>query len=150
VEVAERSGEKRALSALEPRQEAVSGDGMTALVIDDDPAVRELMQTFLGKEGYRVLAAASGEEGLRLAKQVHPDAITLDVIMPGLSGWSVLSALKSDPDLADTPVILLTITDDKNTGYALGASEYLTKPIQRDRLLAVLKTVRVHETALKR
>ncbi len=111
---------------------------MTALVIDDDPVVRDLMQSFLGREGYRVVAASSGEEGLRLAREVRPNAITLDVIMPGLDGWSVLTALKSDPDLADTPVILLTITDNKSMGYALGASECLTKPIERDRLLAIL------------
>jgi signal transduction histidine kinase/ActR/RegA family two-component response regulator len=124
------------------RPEADSPAPMTTLVIDDDPAVRELMQNFLGKEGYRVLAAANGEEGLRLAKDLRPNAITLDVIMPGLDGWSVLSALKADPDLADTPVILLTITDNRNMGYALGASEYLTKPIERDRLLATLKKYR--------
>jgi signal transduction histidine kinase/CheY-like chemotaxis protein len=114
----------------------------TALVIDDDPVVRDLMRSFLGKEGYRVLAAASGEEGLRLAKELRPNAITLDVIMPGLDGWSVLSALKADPDLAETPVILLTITDNKSMGYALGASDYLTKPIERDRLVATLKKYR--------
>jgi CheY-like chemotaxis protein len=121
---------------------------MTALVIDDDPVVRDLMKNFLGREGYRVVAACSGEEGLRLAKEVRPQAITLDVIMPGLDGWRVLSALKSDPELADTPVILLTIMDDKSMGYALGASEYLTKPIERDRLLAVLKKYRRQVPAL--
>jgi signal transduction histidine kinase/CheY-like chemotaxis protein len=120
---------------------------MTALVIDDDPVVRDLMQSFLGKEGYRVLAAANGEEGLRLARELHPSAITLDVIMPGLDGWSVLSQLKSDPELAETPVILLTITDNKNMGYALGASDYLTKPIERDRLLATLRKHRKPATA---
>ncbi len=122
---------------------------MTALVIDDDPVVRDLMQGFLGKEGYRVLAAANGEEGLRLAKELRPNAITLDVIMPGLDGWSVLNALKSDPDLAETPVILLTITDNKSMGYALGASEYLTKPIERDRLVAMLKKYRKPAPPLK-
>ena len=121
---------------------------MTALVIDDDPVVRDLMQSFLGKEGYRVLAAANGEEGLRLARELRPDAITLDVMMPGLDGWSVLTALKADPDLADTPVILLTITDNKSMGYALGASEYLTKPIERDRLLAMLEKYRKLAPAL--
>jgi CheY-like chemotaxis protein len=114
-------------------------DAGTALVIDDDPVVRELMQSFLTKEGYRIALAESGEEGLRLARAIHPDAITLDVLMPGMDGWSVLSALKSDPELADTPVILLTITDNKSMGYALGASEYLTKPIDRERLLTVLR-----------
>jgi CheY-like chemotaxis protein len=112
---------------------------MTVLVIDDDPVVRDLLQTFLGREGYRVVSASNGEDGLRLAREVRPNAITLDVIMPGVDGWSVLTALKADPDLADTPVILLTITDNKSMGYALGASECLTKPIERDRLLAALE-----------
>jgi hypothetical protein len=110
----------------------------TVLVIDDEAAVRDLMQRFLGKEGFLVVTAASGEEGLRRARELRPDAITLDVMMPGLDGWAVLSALKADTDLADIPVVMLTIVDDKNLGYALGASDYLTKPIDRDRLAAVL------------
>ncbi len=114
----------------------------TTLVIDDDPVVRDLMRNFLGKEGYRVEVASSGEEGLRLAHSAHPDAITLDVIMPGMDGWSVLTALKSDPETADTPVILLTITDNRSMGFALGAADYLTKPIERERLLEVLRRYR--------
>jgi GAF domain-containing protein/CheY-like chemotaxis protein len=110
----------------------------TVLVIDDEAAVRDLMQRFLAKEGFRVVTAASGEEGLRRARELRPDAITLDVMMPGLDGWAVLSALKADADLADIPVVMLTIVDDKNLGYALGASDYLTKPIDRERLAAVL------------
>jgi signal transduction histidine kinase/ActR/RegA family two-component response regulator len=134
-----KSASQAAPAAAVPKPAGTARKQPTALVIDDDPVVRDLMQTFLGKEGYRVLAAANGEEGLRLAKELHPDAITLDVIMPGLDGWSVLSSLKADPDLADTPVVLLTITDNKRMGYALGASAYLTKPIERDRLLAALE-----------
>jgi GAF domain-containing protein/CheY-like chemotaxis protein len=111
----------------------------TVLVIDDEAAVRDLMQRFLGKEGFRVVAAASGEEGLRWARELRPDAITLDVMMPGMDGWAVLSALKADPDVAEIPVIMLTIVDDRNLGYALGASDYLTKPIDRERLVTVLK-----------
>jgi CheY-like chemotaxis protein len=114
----------------------------TVLVIDDEPAVRDLMQRFLAREGFRVITAASGEEGLRLARELTPEAITLDVMMPGLDGWAVLSALKADPSLSEIPVIMLTIVDDKNLGYALGASEYLTKPIDRDRLVGVLKQYR--------
>jgi CheY-like chemotaxis protein/anti-sigma regulatory factor (Ser/Thr protein kinase) len=110
----------------------------TVLVIDDEAPVRDLMRRFLGKEGFRVLIAAGGEDGLRLAREHRPDAITLDVIMPGMDGWTVLTALTGDPELSDIPVIMLTIVDDKRTGYALGASEYLTKPIDRARLLAVL------------
>ena len=114
----------------------------TVLVIDDEAAIRDLMQRYLAKEGFRVVAAAGGEEGLRLARELRPDAITLDVMMPGLDGWAVLTALKADPSVADIPVIMLTIVDDKNLGYALGAADYLTKPIERDRLLAVVRTHR--------
>ena len=109
------------------------------LVIDDDPTVRELLQRSLTKEGIRVVCAAGGEEGLRLARELQPTAITLDVMMPGMDGWAVLTALKADAALADIPVIMLTIVDDKNLGYALGAADYLTKPVDRDRLVAILK-----------
>jgi hypothetical protein len=110
----------------------------TVLVIEDDPGARDLLTRLLTKEGYRVETAAGGEAGLRLARELHPDIITLDVMMPGMDGWAVLSELKADPELADIPVVMLTIVDNKNLGYALGAADYLTKPIQRDRLLAVL------------
>jgi signal transduction histidine kinase/DNA-binding response OmpR family regulator len=109
------------------------------LVIDDDPAVQELMTRFLNREGFRVASALSGQEGLRLAREAQPAAITLDVMMPGMDGWAVLSALKADAATHDLPVIMLTIVDEKNLGYALGAAEYLNKPIDRERLLAVLK-----------
>ncbi|HXA94504.1 MAG TPA: response regulator, partial [Candidatus Dormibacteraeota bacterium] len=114
----------------------------TVLVIDDEAAVRDLMQRFLAKEGFRVVTASGGEEGLRRARELRPDAITLDVMMPGLDGWAVLSALKADPEVADIPVVMLTIVDDKNLGYALGASDYLTKPIDRERLVSVLDKYR--------
>jgi PAS domain S-box-containing protein len=110
----------------------------TVLVIDDDPTVHDLMQRFLTKEGFRVESALSGEKGLALARQLRPDAITLDVMMPSLDGWAVLAGLKADPELADIPVIMLTIVDNKTMGYALGASDYLTKPIDRVRLSAIL------------
>ena len=120
----------------------VSGEGAeagTVLVVDDDPAVRDLMQRYLDKEGFRAVTAANGREGLRLARQLHPRAITLDVLMPGMDGWDVLSALKADPGTADIPVIMVTIADDRGLGRALGADEYMTKPIDRDRLTEVLK-----------
>jgi PAS domain S-box-containing protein len=113
--------------------------GGTVLVIDDDPAVRELMARFLGKEGYEVVAASTGDEGLRLAHEVRPVAITLDVMMPGEDGWSVLTRLKADPQTCDIPVVLLTIVDDRGRGYALGAADYLTKPIDWPRLGAILR-----------
>jgi CheY-like chemotaxis protein len=96
------------------------------------------MARFLGKEGFRIVTAASGEDGLRLARELRPDVITLDVLMPGMDGWSVLAALKADAELADIPVVMLTMLDDRNLGYALGAADYLTKPIERERLVSVL------------
>jgi two-component system, NtrC family, sensor kinase len=125
-----------------PSAEPVASWIGTVLVIDDEAAVRDLMQRFLGKEGFRVVAAAGGEEGLRLARELRPDVITLDVMMPGMDGWAVLSALKADSDVADIPVVMLTIVDDRNLGYALGASDYLTKPIERERLVSVLEKYR--------
>ncbi len=119
--------------------EPISTGLYTVLVIEDDPGARDLLTRFLTKEGYRVETAAGGEAGLRLARELHPDIITLDVMMPGMDGWAVLSALKANSELADIPVVMLTIADNKNLGYALGASDYLTKPIQRDRLLAILE-----------
>jgi len=114
----------------------------TILVIDDDPTMRDLMYRYLSKEGFRVELAATGEVGLQKARELHPDAITLDVMIPGQDGWSVLTAIKANPALADIPVIILTMVDDKNMGYALGASDYLMKPVERDRLTAVLNKYR--------
>ncbi len=110
----------------------------TLLVIDDDPTMHDLLGRYLGKEGFDIIHATSGEEGLRLARELRPSMITLDVMMPSMDGWAVLSRLKSDPELANIPVILLTMVDDKTMGYTLGATDYLTKPVNRDRLLAVL------------
>ncbi|MGE3538741.1 MAG: response regulator [Candidatus Tectimicrobiota bacterium] len=114
----------------------------TVLVIDDDPVVHDVMRRFLDGEGFRVVTAASGAEGLQLARQLHPAMITLDVLMPRMDGWAVLAQLKATPELADIPVIMLTIIDDKNFGYMLGAAEYMTKPIDRHRLAAVLQKYR--------
>src|SRR5437773_1131971 len=111
----------------------------TILVIDDDPTVHDLMRRFLTKEGFRVAIAPGGKEGIQLAKELKPDLITLDVLMAETDGWSVLTALKADPDTADIPVIILTMFDDKEMGFALGASDYMTKPINRDRLVNVLR-----------
>jgi CheY-like chemotaxis protein len=109
-------------------------------VVDDDPASRDLLARFLRAEGFGVTVAASGEEGLAIARSQHPALITLDVLMPGVDGWSVLTALKSDPDTADIPVVLVTILDDRDLGYALGATDYLTKPVDRERLTALART----------
>ncbi len=114
----------------------------TVLVIEDDPNTRELLKRFLSKDGFHVKTVSEGEEGLRLARELKPDVITLDVMMSGLDGWAVLTELKADPALADIPVVMVTFVDNKNLGYALGASDYLTKPISRQRLLTVLEKYR--------
>ncbi|AUI67960.1 response regulator [Beggiatoa leptomitoformis] len=116
-----------------------STKGDTILVIDDDSVVRELLQNFLCKLGYQVVTASTGEQGLKLAKELKPHAITLDVMMPGMDGWMVLTAIKKDVELINIPVIIVSLIEDKSIGYALGASEYLTKPINRDELSHVLR-----------
>ena len=114
----------------------------TVLVIDDDPAVRDLVQRYLVKEGFNVTMAAGGQEGLELARKLKPRVITLDVMMPGMDGWAVLTALKADPALAAIPVVMMTISDQRDLGFSLGAVDYFTKPIDRDRLTAVLARYR--------
>ncbi len=109
------------------------------LVIDDDPAQRDLMRRFLSKEGFSVRSADNGEEGLRLARQLLPIAITLDVMMPDMDGWAVLEALKADASLHDIPVVMLTMVDDPERGFTLGAADYVTKPVNRRRLSRILK-----------
>jgi PAS domain S-box-containing protein len=111
----------------------------TVLVIDDDPAVRNLLGRSLSRDGFRVETAADGATGLRRAQELRPDIITLDVLMPDRDGWAVLAELKSDPLLAAIPVVMVTVVDEKPMGFALGVAEYLTKPIDRARLAAVLR-----------
>jgi signal transduction histidine kinase/CheY-like chemotaxis protein len=124
-----------------PRPAPPVGVSRRVLVIDDDPTVRELMERFLVREGFPVVTAANGVEGLRRAREVRPAAITLDVLMPDLDGWTVLAALKGDPELADIPVIFVTILDEQTKGYSLGATDYLVKPVDRERLAQVLKRI---------
>jgi signal transduction histidine kinase/CheY-like chemotaxis protein/tetratricopeptide (TPR) repeat protein len=128
--------------------EPITPSARTVLVVDDERDTRELLERYLVKQGFRVVSAAGGERALELAHQIHPDAITLDLMMPGMDGWAVLSALKAAPELADIPVVILSILDDTNLGYTLGASDYLTKPIDRDRLIASLdRLCRLRETS---
>jgi CheY-like chemotaxis protein/anti-sigma regulatory factor (Ser/Thr protein kinase) len=119
----------------------------TVLVIDDDPAVRDFMIRSLRPEGVQVAAAADGQEGLRLAAQLRPAVIFLDVLMPRLDGWAVLTALKADRELRDIPVVMMTIMNETEMGYLLGAAEYLSKPIDRDRLLALLEKYHTSDKA---
>jgi len=129
-----------------PGQERVIAARLTAagqkplvLMVDDDATMREVTGRFLERAGFAVVGANGGKEGLRLARELHPSAITLDVMMPDLDGWTVLAALKGDPALADIPVVLMSIMDEKQRGYALGAVDYMVKPVDRGRLTGLLR-----------
>ena len=112
--------------------------GDTVLVIDDDIEACEIIERYLSKDGFNIVTATSGEEGLRLAHKLQPVAITLDVVMPDMDGWSVLRALKVDPVLHTIPVVMLTMIDDQTKAYSLGATDYITKPVDRARLRSTL------------
>ena len=119
---------------------APSGAGHlgTVLIIDDDPSMRDAVSRILTKEGFWVAVAASGGEGLQMARTLRPSVITLDVLMPDMSGWQVLSELKAEPQLRDIPVILLTMLDGRDQGFALGAAAVLQKPVDREDLVRLV------------
>jgi CheY-like chemotaxis protein len=120
------------------------------LVIDDDPTMHDMIQRYLAREGFAHIMARDGAEGLRLARGLKPDVITLDVMMPGMDGWSVLKELKQDPELAGIPVVMLTLMDDRNLGFALGADDYILKPIDWEMLGAVIKRCVRHNGEMER
>jgi len=123
-----------------PTPAAVAADGRaTVLVVDDDPSVRGLLAKTLEKEGYRVMAAGNGVEALALAREHRPQAITLDVLMPQMDGWEVLKELKADAELRDTPVIMVTVLNERGMAIPLGAADFVTKPVDRQRLAAILR-----------
>jgi len=126
-----------AAAATEPDKVATD-PARTVLVIDDDPQSLEIISRLLHKAGLEVVTAESGEEGLRLAHVIKPAVITLDVVMQGMDGWSMLGALKADPDLKNIPVVMLTMVDDKTRAYSLGATDYLTKPVDKEQLQSAL------------
>jgi signal transduction histidine kinase/CheY-like chemotaxis protein len=132
-----------------PPRRAVSGDvggAQTVLVVDDDEAVHDTVGGMLGREGYRVVHARNGREALDIARQERPDVITLDVMMPQMDGWSVLTALKEDPVLTNIPVIMLTILNERAIALQLGATGYITKPIDWTQLSAMLRRYGGHST----
>ena len=135
--------------ATGPTQESRAQGSDCVLVVDDDATARELIAEHLKAEGLPVVTAASGLEGLKLAKHLRPIAITLDVMMPDLDGWSVLAALRQDTELADIPVIMVTILDEQRRAASLGAAGYLTKPIDRDRLRRILGRFRTPARATR-
>ena len=116
-------------------------NGKTVLIIDDDPTISELMQRHLVRGGYRVQVASSGKAGLTLARELKPDVITLDILMPEIDGWSILRSLKADPELSTIPVIMASIIDEKNKGFALGAADFLSKPVEREHLISAVQNL---------
>jgi len=124
--------EQAPAAAIARRDEAV------ALVIDDEAEARDLIRRMVEREGVRVVTASGGDEGLRLAREIRPTVITLDLLMPGTDGWAVLAALRADPELADIPVIVVSILEESRRGFALGATGFLTKPVDREALRSTL------------
>ncbi len=116
-----------------------TGEERVVLVVDDDLNSRELLERNLQGAGVRVVTASNGEEALQLARTLQPAAITLDVLMPGMDGWEVLRKLKAAPETRDIPVVMITMTDDRELGLALGATDFLTKPVQRQQLIQLLE-----------
>ncbi len=143
VSLEERSSSMPPVSLREPLGE----DAPTVLLIDDDPAVRDLFTRQLAKRGFRTRVAATGREGLALAANLRPHAIVLDVKMPGLTGWEVLSALKLSEATSNIPVIMLTVMQQREVGQALGAVDYLMKPIDPTLLTETLRRHTGHEAA---
>ncbi len=113
----------------------------TVLIIDDDPTVSELMKRHLLKEKYNVVVAPNGKDGVKLAREITPDVITLDILMPEMDGWSVLRTLKADPKVSNIPVIMASILDEKNKGFSLGAADFLSKPVQKDYLMKAIRNL---------
>jgi ammonium transporter len=121
----------------------------TMLVVDDDPIVRDIIVRFMMKQGYQVLAAENGAEGVRMAQERQPDVITLDVLMPGQDGWFVLSQLKENPQTANIPVIMMSMADNRTMGFSLGADAFLEKPVNRTRLLDMVRAYIRTDTAMR-
>jgi CheY-like chemotaxis protein/signal transduction histidine kinase len=111
----------------------------TVLIIDDDPMVQHLLRGHLESEEFRVVSAQDGVEGLTLAREARPTVIILDIHLPRLDGWTVLAELKSDPALANIPVIMMSVEEQRARGFSFGACEYLVKPVEPDRLVTVVK-----------
>jgi PAS domain S-box-containing protein len=119
-------------------EEAVSKSGKVILAIDDDPQVISLYERYLQPQGFQVIPLTDPTQAKERAKQLKPYAITLDIMMPGYDGWSVLNDLKSDGETRDIPVIICSIVEDLERGFSLGAADYLLKPILEDDLLNAL------------
>jgi signal transduction histidine kinase/CheY-like chemotaxis protein len=117
---------------------AAERDMETVLVVEDDPHSAELLSVYLEGAGYRIALARDGAEGLELARRLRPRAVVLDILLPRVDGWDLLARLKADPATADSPVVVVSMLDERGKGLALGAVEYLVKPVGREELLEAL------------
>jgi len=140
--------ESISLDAVDPRSQRLAhalgdaekrGNIGRILVIDDDPTFRDSMERYFQNEGFRVISASSGQEGLLLASQLQPELITLDILMPGRNGWSILLALKKNPKLQSIPVLMISSAGDKHIGLRMGADDYLSKPVNWEQLDGIVK-----------
>jgi CheY-like chemotaxis protein len=111
------------------------GEKPLALIIEDSPQAGELLRLYIESAGYRVEIARNGADALDMAKRLHPHVITLDLILPGKDGWQVMKELKRHPLCKHIPIIIVSIVDEKNLGFSLGAVEYFVKPVNRDELV---------------
>ncbi len=144
----DRDEPERGLAAADGAESAEALEGLdlpydeapVVLVVDDDPEVHDLIARHLIREGIRIRSAYDGRQGIAHAKAFRPAAILLDVVLPDISGWEVLAAMKRDPSLATIPVVFSSILQEENRALALGADDYLVKPVTRTRLLSVLAT----------
>ncbi len=125
-----------ARAAESPRAE---GGGATVLLVEDDPYSVELLTLYLNGAGFTVAVAQDGEQGLALAHRLCPAAIILDILLPGVDGWEFLHRAKSDPSISHIPVIIISMLDEPGKGFAMGAADYLVKPVSRDKLLTALQ-----------
>ncbi|MCC2672664.1 MAG: Signal transduction histidine kinase, partial [Armatimonadetes bacterium] len=115
------------------------GSAQRVLLVEDDPAARELLCQYLSSAGFEVAQASDGEQALRLARTLVPHIIVLDIMLPQIDGWHVLAELKSDPQTRDIPIVIVSVTEDRKVGMALGAAEWLVKPVDRHRLLDAIR-----------
>ena len=105
------------------------------LVVEDDQSASELLTQYLSEAGFAVAHAASGEQAVQMAQQVRPQAITLDILLPGQNGWAALTRLKSLPDTKDIPVVIISVTQDRSMALHLGAADCFVKPVDKQRLV---------------
>jgi len=129
---------RRPVDATTEQPPALPADRPRVLVIEDDPAAQELLRLHLEGAGYGVAITASGRQGLAWLRRLRPDAVLLDILLPDLDGWEILQRLKADPATRSVPVMVVSVVDDRQLGLALGAIDYLVKPVSRERLLEAI------------